>query len=91
MFIALLEAMRPRQWTKNVFVLAALAFGQRFGDRGAVVWSLAAFIIFCFLSSSVYLINDAVDAEQDRQHPTKRTRPARSAVGAAGPTRPSCT
>lgn len=78
MFIALLEAMRPRQWTKNVFVLAALAFGQRFGDRGAVVWSLAAFIIFCFLSSSVYLINDAVDAEQDRQHPTKRTRPIAS-------------
>ena len=77
-FIALLEAMRPRQWTKNVFVLAAIAFGQKLDDRGAVEWTLAAFIIFCFLSSSVYIINDIMDAERDRQHPTKRKRPIAS-------------
>ena len=77
-FIALLEAMRPRQWTKNVFVLAAIAFGQKLDDRGAVEWTLAAFIIFCFLSSSVYVINDIMDAERDRQHPTKRKRPIAS-------------
>ena len=76
--IALLEGMRPRQWTKNVFVLAAIAFGQKLDDRGAVVWTLAAFIIFCFLSSSVYLVNDIMDAERDRQHPTKRKRPIAS-------------
>ncbi|MDH4179836.1 MAG: decaprenyl-phosphate phosphoribosyltransferase [Armatimonadota bacterium] len=78
MFIALLEAMRPRQWAKNVFVLAAIAFGQRLHDKGAIAWSLGAFIIFCFLSSSVYIVNDIVDAEQDRQHPTKRNRPIAS-------------
>ena len=78
MFIALLEAMRPRQWTKNVFVLAAIAFGQKLSDRGAVEWTLAAFIIFCFLSSSVYIVNDVMDAERDRQHPTKRKRPIAS-------------
>jgi 4-hydroxybenzoate polyprenyltransferase len=77
-FIALLETMRPRQWTKNLFVFAAVAFGQRLYDVGAVVWSVAAFIIFCFLSSSVYIVNDIMDAEQDRQHPTKRNRPIAS-------------
>jgi len=77
-FIALLEAMRPRQWMKNVFVLAAIAFGERFWDRVAVEWSIAAFIVFCFLSSSVYIVNDVVDAEQDRQHPRKRKRPIAS-------------
>jgi 4-hydroxybenzoate polyprenyltransferase len=76
--IALLETMRPRQWTKNVFVFAAVAFGQRLYDQSAVVWSLAAFIIFCLVSSSVYIVNDIVDAEQDRQHPTKRRRPIAS-------------
>ncbi len=78
MFLALLEAMRPRQWTKNVFVFAAIAFGERLYDRGAVIWSLGAFIIFCFLSSSVYIVNDIMDAEQDREHPTKRRRPIAS-------------
>jgi len=87
-FVALLESMRPRQWTKNLFVFAALAFGQRLYDTGAVVWSIAAFISFCFLSSSVYLLNDILDGEQDRLHPTKRNRPIASGrlrVAAAAP------
>ena len=78
MFIALLESMRPRQWTKNLFVFPAIVFAQRLSDRGAVEWTLAAFIIFCFLSSSVYIVNDIADAEQDRRHPTKRNRPIAS-------------
>jgi 4-hydroxybenzoate polyprenyltransferase len=77
-FIALLESMRPRQWTKNLFVFPAIVFAQRLSDEGAVVWTLAAFIIFCFLSSSVYIVNDIADAEQDRRHPTKRNRPIAS-------------
>jgi 4-hydroxybenzoate polyprenyltransferase len=77
-FIALLESMRPRQWTKNFFVFPALVFAHKLSDESAVVWTLAAFIIFCFLSSSVYLLNDIADAEQDRQHPTKRHRPIAS-------------
>jgi 4-hydroxybenzoate polyprenyltransferase len=70
--------MRPRQWTKNLFVFPAIVFAQRLSDEGAVVWTLAAFIIFCFLSSSVYIVNDIADAEQDRRHPTKRNRPVAS-------------
>ena len=70
--------MRPRQWTKNLFVFPAIVFAQRLWDKGAVDVTLAAFIIFCFLSSSVYIVNDIADAEQDRQHPTKRNRPIAS-------------
>ncbi len=70
--------MRPRQWTKNFFVFAAVVFGQRLYDESAVVWSVGAFIIFCFLSSSVYILNDIADAEKDREHPKKRNRPIAS-------------
>jgi len=78
MIMALIEGMRPRQWIKNTFVLIAVVFGQRLYDRGAVIWSLGAFCIFCFLSSAVYLLNDVADYEKDREHPTKRDRPIAS-------------
>lgn len=83
---ALLQAMRPAQWTKNGFVFPALVFGHKLSDLTAVLESAAAFGVFCLLSSSVYLINDVADAEKDRQHPTKRTRPiacGRLSCGAA--------
>jgi 4-hydroxybenzoate polyprenyltransferase len=72
---ALWESMRPRQWTKNLFVLIGVLFARKLTDPSAVGESLAAFAIFCLLSSSVYLINDVADAEKDRQHPTKCARP----------------
>ncbi len=78
MFIALLESLRPRQWAKNVFVLPAIVFAQQLGVEEAVIRTIAAFIIFCFLSSSVYILNDIADAEKDREHPTKRNRPIAS-------------
>ncbi len=78
MFTALLEAMRPRQWTKNVFVFAGIVFARRLFDVPALIVSLGAFALFCLLSGSVYLVNDVLDAEQDRQHPTKRKRPIAS-------------
>ena len=81
---ALLEAMRPRQWTKNLFVFAGVIFGHRLTDPWAVGTSIAAFLVFCLLSSGVYLINDLVDAERDRQHPTKRDRPIASGRLAPG-------
>lgn len=84
MFIALLESMRPRQWTKNLFVFPAIVFAQRLWDKGAVDVTLAAFIIFCFLSSSVYIVNDIADADKDRLHPTKRNRPIASGRLPAG-------
>jgi 4-hydroxybenzoate polyprenyltransferase len=80
MFRALLKTMRPRQWTKNVFVLAALVFDRQLSisNPTPLMLSLFGFVLFCFLSSSVYIINDLVDVEADRQHPQKRNRPIAS-------------
>jgi len=77
-FMILLEAMRPRQWTKNVFVFAGIVFARKLTDATSLWESVAAFGLFCLLSSSVYLINDLLDAERDREHPTKRNRPIAS-------------
>lgn len=71
---AILEALRPRHWIKNVFVLAPLVFAERLTDPHAALVSLAAFAVFCALSSSVYLWNDISDIERDRLHPKKRLR-----------------
>ncbi len=78
MLRALLKTMRPRQWTKNVFVLAALVFDLKLRDPEAIVRSLAGFFLFCLLSSVVYIFNDIMDVEADRKHPTKRNRPIAS-------------
>lgn len=80
-------ALRPKHWIKNVFVLAALFFAERLVDTAAVVRVGAAFVVFCLLSSAVYLMNDIADREADRQHPTKRHRAiasGRISVRAAG-------
>ncbi len=78
MLKALIKTMRLRQWTKNVFVLAALVFDLNFREPDAIARSLAGFFLFCFLSSVVYIINDIADREADRNHPTKRNRPIAS-------------
>lgn len=70
--------MRPRQWTKNAFVFAALVFDQKLFVPRYLLATLAAFVIFCFLSSAVYIVNDLADVEKDRQHPTKKNRPIAS-------------
>jgi len=77
---ALGRAMRPHQWVKNVFVLAALIFrlgelGDPTEHLGLVDRVLLAFFAFCCGASAIYLVNDCLDAETDRRHPTKRTRP----------------
>lgn len=67
--------MRPKQWLKNVLVLAApLAAGSLF-EPSVLGPSLVAFLAFCLISSSMYLLNDARDVEQDRLHHSKRHRP----------------
>ena len=71
----LLVSMRPRQWTKNLFIFAALLFDLKLFDLNYVGRTVSAFILFCILSGSVYLVNDLVDVEKDRQHPVKRDRP----------------
>lgn len=70
----LLTATRPRQWTKNFLVFAAPLFAFRFDAR---LWLAAAgaLIAFCLISSAIYLLNDCLDIEADRAHPTKRLRP----------------
>lgn len=78
MLKALFKTMRPRQWTKNVFVLAALVFDLKLREPNAIVRSLAGFLLFCLLSSAVYILNDIMDVDADRKHPTKRNRPIAS-------------
>jgi 4-hydroxybenzoate polyprenyltransferase len=81
--------MRPHQWSKNLFVLAALVFSaaeQGGLDRGRALRSLLAFAAFCLASSAAYLVNDVLDVEKDRAHPEKRGRPIASgqlSIGAA--------
>lgn len=71
----LVRSLRPKQWTKNLFVLAALPFGLKLFDSAAVALALAAFVVFCALSGVVYIVNDLYDRDGDRQHPVKRLRP----------------
>jgi len=82
--LPLLRAMRPKQWAKNAFLLPALFFDGRFFDPPSLLRVLAALALFCGISSAIYLINDLVDMERDRQHPDKRHRPLAS--GALSPT-----
>ena len=78
MLLAILKTMRPRQWPKNAFVLAALVFDRQLEHLPALFKSLEGLFIFCLISSTVYIINDIADVEADRQHPTKRNRPIAS-------------
>ncbi len=70
--------MRPRQWTKNVFVLAALVFDRQLFKPQAVLNVFAGMVLFCLLSSVVYILNDILDVEADRNHPDKKQRPIAS-------------
>ncbi len=75
---SLLEALRPRQWIKNLVVLAPCVFAGRLADSVAAARALAAFAVFCGLSSGVYLFNDVADREEDRANPRKLHRPVAS-------------
>jgi len=70
-------SLRPRQWVKNLFVLAGVIFSQNLFTP--LLWpALAAFALFCALSGGIYLLNDVADYDKDRLHPTKRLRPVAS-------------
>jgi decaprenyl-phosphate phosphoribosyltransferase len=71
----LVAALRPRQWVKNVLVLAGPAAAEVLSTREGLLKTLVAFVAFCGVSSAVYLGNDIVDREADARHPVKRTRP----------------
>ncbi|MEQ1898236.1 MAG: decaprenyl-phosphate phosphoribosyltransferase [Vicinamibacterales bacterium] len=76
--VSLLSTVRPEQWTKNLFVFAALLFAKRLEDIHAVVLATETFVIFCALSGAVYIFNDIADRTADREHPLKRLRPIAS-------------
>jgi len=76
--VAALQALRPKQWLKNLFVFAPLLFGKAFLDPHKVNLALIAFGLFSAMASSVYILNDILDVERDRLHPSKKDRPIAS-------------
>lgn len=75
MLKALIKSMRPRQWTKNLFIFAALVFDKQLLRLDSLLQTSAGFLLFCLISSAVYIFNDLADIEADRQHPEKKSRP----------------
>ena len=75
MFSALLKTMRPRQWTKNIFIFAALIFDKQLFVVDSFLRTFVGVVLFCLISSCVYILNDIVDVEADRKHPEKKKRP----------------
>lgn len=74
----ILRLLRPRQWVKNGFVLAGVLFGNGLGDPDLLLKVALAFVAFSLMGSSVYVLNDYMDRDADRQHPVKRQRPIAS-------------
>ena len=77
-FVALLRTMRPRQWTKNAVVFAGIVFDGQLLVLGSLIRVGRAFVLLCLAAGTIYIINDLVDIEKDRQHPKKRNRPLAS-------------
>lgn len=71
---AMIDGMRPAHWIKNIFVFAAMPFGEKLFFKDAWLMCGGVFFIFCGLASAVYLINDVRDREKDRLHPGKKKR-----------------
>ncbi len=75
---ALVQELRPRQWTKNLLLFAGVLFSQQAGHPQLLLRAAAGFLTFSLLAGTVYLLNDLRDIEQDRLHPKKRERPIAS-------------
>ncbi|MCH8891444.1 MAG: decaprenyl-phosphate phosphoribosyltransferase [Myxococcales bacterium] len=82
---ALIRLLRPQQWPKNLLVFAAAIFANQLFVATSASLAALAFVAFCLASSSVYVINDLLDAEVDRQHPVKRSRPIAAGEIGTGP------
>jgi 4-hydroxybenzoate polyprenyltransferase len=76
--VYLIQTMRPKQWTKNAIIFAALVFDNKLFHLTPFLKSFAGFVLFCLISGVVYTLNDVMDLEKDRQHPQKRFRPLAS-------------
>jgi decaprenyl-phosphate phosphoribosyltransferase len=73
-----LQLLRPHQYLKNGFIWLPVFFGYRIFDAAAVERTFLAFAAFCMMSSTIYVINDYLDREEDRRHPAKKNRPLAS-------------
>lgn len=76
----LVKELRPRQWTKNFALFIALVFAQQLFNLPSLERTIIACLIFCLAAGSIYLLNDLLDLQQDRQHPLKRLRPLASGL-----------
>src|SRR5262245_51752333 len=74
-FVAVVTALRPRQWIKNGVIFSALIFSHTLVEPLHLLRSAAAFMLFCAASSAVYILNDILDLKNDRVHPVKSRRP----------------
>jgi len=77
---AVLLTTRPRQWPKNLLVFAAPLAGASLGRDNGFAYALLAMLAFACASAAVYFVNDVADAERDRRHPVKRSRPVASGL-----------
>jgi 4-hydroxybenzoate polyprenyltransferase len=75
LLLGIFKTLRPKQWTKNGFIFAALVFDLKLFQVEPLFKTLLGFALLCLISGAVYLINDLVDIEKDRQHPIKKNRP----------------
>ena len=80
MAAGLLRACRPKQWAKNVLVFVAPAAAGVIDEAYRLRLTVLGFVAFCLVSSATYLLNDVLDVDSDRRHPTKRNRPIASGI-----------
>jgi len=80
MILNYLKLVRVPQWIKNFFVFVPLLFSQHLFDVDYFSTTLFAFVVFCLASSLIYVINDIIDIEADKAHPTKKNRPLPSGL-----------
>lgn len=74
----IIKLLRPNQWIKNLFIFGPIIFSNKFLNIDILKNNILTFIAFCFISSTVYIMNDIVDVENDRKHPNKCKRPIAS-------------
>ena len=80
LLLGMIKALRPKQWAKNVLVFVAPAAAGVILEADALLHTIAGFVAFCMVSSATYLLNDILDVESDRKHPTKCRRPIASGI-----------
>lgn len=78
LFLLWADQIRIKHWIKNVFVFSPLIFAEQFLELGPLLKSILSFVIFCLLASSIYILNDIIDIENDKNHPVKKHRPIAS-------------